>query len=65
VLAAEPPPPHVERWGLELCDTRQHQSPPLRLGEVRSRRMHGNTGALLCWEVGSGAIGHAATLKPT
>jgi hypothetical protein len=62
---APPPPPRVERWGPELCDTRRHWSPPLRLGEVRSRRTHGNARALPCWEAGSGAVGHMAMPEPT
>jgi hypothetical protein len=67
VSAAEPPPPtpHVERWGQDMCNTRRHQNPPLRLGEVRSNQTHGNAGALPCWEAESGAVGYTATVEPT
>jgi hypothetical protein len=66
VSAAEPPPtPHAKRWGLDMCNTRQHRNPPLRLGEVQSHKTRGNAGALPCWEAESGAVGYTATVEPT
>jgi hypothetical protein len=56
VLALEPP--RAVGRGPELSNTRQHRSPPLRLGEVRSRGTRGNVGAVL----GGGV--HAAMPEP-
>jgi hypothetical protein len=55
----------VEMRGSEPSDMLQHQSPPPRRGEVRSRETCGSTGAHLRREARSRIVEHAAVPKPT
>jgi hypothetical protein len=70
MLAPEsPPPPDAEMGGPELCNMRQHRSPPVQGG---SRRTCGNVGAhlsevALVWHCGArgGVWVHALPLVLT